>query len=380
MKLIHISDLHLGRTVNQVSLLADQEYLLMEQIAPLIKEKQADVLLISGDIFDTYNPSNESMDLYDRFLNKVHSYKTKIIAISGNHDSPIRIEHHQKLLMDSGYYVSASFTGSLMKVTLNDKFGPVNFYLLPYFTPEQARRFFPDETKVNTTYDEAVKLTIGKEQINLKERNVILSHQYVVGASRDPSDTKPLLRNDVSDAVGLDAYNDFDYVALGHIHKTLRLRNNTIVYPGSILPYCIGESNDRYVSYVELNEKNSLKSELIPIYPKRKLLTLKGSYDELIKYPTDKENYIEIVLTDDKTSPTLASDFTALFPYLLTIRREIKNFSSATDSSLPEYNPSASVFDSIQGFYKDKTGEELDEASSKIVQEILEECLKEEKE
>jgi exonuclease SbcD len=379
MRIIHISDLHLGRTMNQISLLDDQRYMLLDQVLPLIKSKNADVVLIAGDIFDTFNPTNEAMALYDDFLNAVHSLGTKIIAISGNHDSPMRVEHHQILLEDSGYYVSASFEKEMMKVTLKDEYGPVNFYLLPYFTPEIARRAFPLEDTTGISYDEAVKLAIKQSKINTKERNVIVSHQYVVGANRDPSDTKPLLKANTSDAIGLNAYSQFDYAALGHIHKNYSFRNGTVVYPGSLLPYAIGTSNDRFVSYVELKEKGKIITELLPIYPKRKLITLKGTYDELINSKPDKVNYIEIVLTDEKTSPTISWDFTRLFPNFLGMRREEISNSQKNQGGFSSYDSSKSAIDSICAFYKEKTNTDLDGKSLKLVKSILEECIKDKK-
>jgi exonuclease SbcD len=379
MRIIAVSDLHLGRTIRQVSLIEDQRFALMKSIVPLIKEKKADVLLIAGDIFDTYNPSNEAMALYDEFLNAVHALGTKIIAIGGNHDSPMRVEHHQKLLSDSGYYVSASYDGALKKVTLTDEYGPVNFYLMPYLTPADVKAVEKEKVSSGTDFDEAIRIALGREKIDSQERNVLLAHQAVMGATRDFSDIRPLLMMGANDYIRLDAFDAFDYVALGHIHKKIAFAGGRIAYPGALLPYEKGESNQRFVSYVELGKKGEMTQSYLPTPILRQLLTVRGTYDEILAKPSDHQNYVIVSLTDKTTSPTMFKDFERKFPKLLTIESEDSAEGKPASDPQGSFHPEKSPLESIDDFYRSKTGKEPDEEMKKLFAEILGECEKEEK-
>lgn len=376
MKIIAISDLHLGRTLNQTSLLEDQRYILFDQVLPIAKEKKADVLLLSGDIYDSINPSNDAMALYSQFLSAAHEAGFKVIAISGNHDSAVRLEQYSSLLKEADYYVYAKYDGTVRKVVLKDEYGPVNFYLLPYLTPELVAAYHRDEVSPSTSYDEAYGIALDKEKVDTSERNVLLTHQYVNGSQRDTSDIKPLLRQGQSDAVSMSHFKNFDYVALGHIHKTYGMRDNTVVYPGSIYPYAIDESNDRFVSYVELKEKDNIHQEFVPLHLKRKVLTIKGTFDEVMAHPSDKENYIFVCFTDEKTSPSLTYDLEMKFPLFLGSTRIGKAYSSTASSNASV--SSLSREEIIEQFYFEKTGEKMSEEERKIIAEVIAETEKEE--
>ena len=358
-------------------MLDDQRHILLNSILPILKENKVDVILISGDIFDNFNPSYEAIRLYDDFLTEVNKAKIKIIAISGNHDSSTRIQDHKELLKESGYYVSGFYEGKIDKVTLFDEFGPVNFYLLPFVTPQIVSRYYPKLMRISDDYNKAFKVIFNHEVIDEKERNVILSHQFVVGASRDPSDTKPLLGVGLSDAVSLNYFKIFDYAALGHIHKTMSFNDGHIVYPGSILPYAEGESNDRYISIVDLKNKGEFSQKFIKLSPLRKLLVIKGTYSEIMSGPDDKENFIVIVLTDSVSSPNLSSDFFSKFPNLLNIRRMVNQTDHNDLSNNDNYEPTKTPLDVIADFYTLRTGKKLTNDEIEIINEAMETALKE---
>lgn len=374
MKLIHISDLHLGRTLNQISLIDDQREMLMNRILPVVKEKKPDVLLIAGDIYDNYSPTYDAMNLLDDFMLQVHELGIKILIIGGNHDSGIRVDHHHELLEASGCYLYGGYNGKTVKVTLQDEYGPVNFYLLPYITPEIIR---PSHESVDskTSYDEAVGIAIDDMMIDKMERNVILSHQYVSGSERTMSDTKPLVGStSETDQIKASRYQDFDYVALGHIHKHYSLLDGHAVYPGSLLPYHYNEQNERYISYVELREKGNFYQEDIKVEIPHEIRIYRGTMDEILSRTDDKEHYVYVIFTDEKVSPTLGSELRRKFPLFLGSRRETTQ-KDEDDSSSFSVSIEKSPLETIMEFYtKANHNEEPSEKEIELIKEILGEC------
>lgn len=377
MKLIHISDLHLGRTLNQISLIDDQRVMLMNRILPVVKEKKPDVLLIAGDIYDNYSPTYDAMNLLDDFMLQVHELGIKILIIGGNHDSGIRVDHHHELLEASGCYLYGGYNGKTVKVTLQDEYGPVNFYLLPYITPEIIR---PSHESVDskTSYDEAVGIAIDDMMIDKMERNVILSHQYVSGSERTMSDTKPLVGStSETDQIKASRYQDFDYVALGHIHKHYSLLDGHAVYPGSLLPYHYNEQNERSISYVELKEKGNFYQEDIKVEIPHEIRIYRGTMDEILSQADDKEHYVYVIFTDEKVSPTLGSELRRKFPLFLGSRRETTQ-KDEDDSSSFSVSIEKSPLETIMEFYtKANHNEEPSEKEIELIKEILEECQSE---
>ena len=375
MKIIHISDLHIGKTIRQISLYEDQKYILLTEIMRVIDSKKPDVVLLSGDIFDTSIPSGESLVLYQDFLKELLNRNIKVLSISGNHDSPVRIDYLKELLSHSGYYVSGCYKGHVDHQTLRDEYGDVCFYLLPYLSPESIRPYFKD-VKMNTDrpYELAVSTALNAEDIDCSKRNVILSHQFVIGGKRDPSDTVVSFgKANISDQVSLSVYSKFDYVALGHIHKSMIFDNGRIVYPGAILPYHEDESNDRYVSYVELGEKGNIKQELIKINPKHKILKIRDEYASVLSKPDNKEDFVAITLTGEVNDPQASVKLSNKFDKLISIRRESMEFASSEQQS--KFSPAKEPIDTISEFYKTRTGHDIDEGEEKIVKDILKEIM-----
>ena len=218
MKLLHLSDLHLGKSLNEFSLIEDQRYIL-NSILKLITEKEIDAVLIAGDIFDKSVPSEEAVRLFDTFLTELAGLNRSVFIVSGNHDSDERLNYGSRLFMAKNIYINGKYDGKIPCYTLEDSFGPVNFFLMPYVKASRVSHFYPEEEI--RTYDQAFRVAINKCNLNKEERNVILTHQFVTGAS-DPE----LSGSEVSilnigniDKIGADAFDDFDYVAMGHIHS-----------------------------------------------------------------------------------------------------------------------------------------------------------------
>ncbi|MBO5313224.1 MAG: exonuclease SbcCD subunit D [Clostridia bacterium] len=300
MRFIHLSDLHLGKRVNEFSMLEDQEYIL-DRIFDIICAEKPDAVLICGDVYDKSVPSAEAVQLFDRFLTRLSSSTDcKILIISGNHDSAERLSFGASLMEREGVYISPVYNGEIKSVTLEDRWGEVCFYLMPFLKPSHVRRYFDGEIE---SYTEAVRTVVDSMEIKDDRRNVLLAHQLVTGAKRCESE-------DISvgglDNVDIEALERFDYVALGHLHSAQRCGSDKIRYCGTPLKYSFSEAKDeKSVTVADLYEKGRLEIREIPLVPMRDMVEIKGSYEELMErsfyggssYQTD---YTHITLTDEE--------------------------------------------------------------------------------
>jgi len=375
MKLFHLSDLHLGKILSGYSLIEDQEAMLFTQVLPLIDARKPEVLLLSGDLFDRQTPPLEALSLYDRFLDAVLSRGVKVLAISGNHDSSLRVSQHRHILEKGGYFVAGPYQGRIPQVVLEDEYGPVVFYLLSYFSPSRLMPYGLEGLTFDTSFDDAMGMILNREKVDESQRNVLLLHQAVAGASRDPSDTKPLLSSAASDYLSPSRLKAFDYVALGHIHKTYKVTDR-IVYPGALLPYHPEESNQRYLSYVELGRKGDYHQEFLPLTPKRKMRVLQGSIEELLSMPNDSENYVFVRITDESVQENLPSLLTRKYPFFLGAERvTAARVPQAENSS---FSPKRTMLETLEAFYRQKTGKDLSPEEKSYLTSLIREMEEEE--
>lgn len=289
MKLLHISDLHLGKRLREFSLIEDQEYILVK-ILNIIDDEKPDALLIAGDVYDKGIPPVAAVNLLDDFLTKLSQRKIPVFMISGNHDSCERMSFGSKLMENSGLYVSKSYNGNVVPFELKDEWGSVNIYMLPYIYP------------VEKSYTEAVSQAISQMKIDTSKRNVLVSHQFVSGSER--CDSEDLFIGGAED-VNVEVFDDFDYVALGHIHKPQKCGREFVRYSGTPLKYSFSEVNHKKgVTVIELKEKGNLNIKQVPLVPKRDLVVLKGKFEELIQKEFYKkqnlQNFYKIILTDEE--------------------------------------------------------------------------------
>lgn len=279
MKLFHLSDLHLGKRLNELPLLEDQKYIL-SQIIEMVRAEQPKAMLIAGDVYDRAQPPAEAVALFDEFITTLSAMGVHVLIISGNHDSAERIAYGGKLFSKSGIHVSPVYSGSIEPVELSDDFGPVRFYLLPYLHPVSVARLLPDRDI--TGFDDATAAVIDTMQINPSVRNVLLAHQFVVGGSVSDSE-RQIGTLDQVDASHFDA---FDYVALGHLHRPQNVarEDGTMRYCGTPLKYSLSEVQDeKSVTVVELNEKGSVTVRLLPLRAPHEMRKIVGTFDELYK-------------------------------------------------------------------------------------------------
>ena len=316
MKFAHISDLHLGKRVHQISMIEDQKYIL-DKIVELVVQEEVDGIFISGDVYDKVYPSAEAVALFDSFLVKLAKEDIKVFVISGNHDSPERIAFLGQLTQKAGVYLSPVYDGEVKKVSLEDEHGTLNVYLLPFIKPVHVRHFFPEETITN--YTDAMKVVINHMELNTEERNILLAHQFVTGAMR--SDSEEISVGGL-DNVEVTAFEAFDYVALGHIHGPQKMGSENVRYSGTPLKYSFSESQDKKsISIVELKEKENVEIKTIPLIPLRDMIKIKGTFMEVMNpmnFPTlDTNSYFHITLTDELDIPEAFRRLNEVYPNLM---------------------------------------------------------------
>lgn len=300
MKFIHLSDLHIGKRVNEFSMIEDQKYILLE-ILSIIEKEGADAVLISGDIYDKSQPSNEAVNLFDEFIFRLSKLNVKTYIISGNHDSAEKLSFAYRFIEKSNVFISPVYNGEIKKHTLFDEWGKVNIYMLPFIKPINVKLQFEDEEI--SSYTDAIKVAIKHMDVDENERNIILSHQFVTGAIRSDSEEISL---GGTDNVDVCAYDGFDYVALGHIHSPQKLVRDTVRYSGTPLKYSFSECrHNKSVTVVEMKEKGNVSITQIPLVPMRDMVEIKGKYDEVMaksfyeNLNADKD-YFHITLTNEE--------------------------------------------------------------------------------
>ena len=319
MKLIHLSDLHIGKRVNEISMIEDQEYILL-QILQIVDEEKADAVLIAGDVYDKSVPSAEAVTLFDDFLCRLAKRQIPVLIISGNHDSPERLAFGNRLLELGGIHISPVYDGSVRSVTLSDELGDVVFWLLPFIKPAHVKRFYPDAGI--ESYTDACRVAIEKMSVDVTKRNVLLTHQFVTGAATCESEE---ISVGGSDNVDASVFQDFDYVALGHIHGPQNIGSNRIRYCGTPLKYSLSEStHHKSVTVVRLGAKGELSLQLRPLIPRHDLRQIRGTFAEL----TDKtfyegtatDDYIHVALTDEEDVPEAIGKLRLIYPNLMHLR------------------------------------------------------------
>ena len=319
MKLIHLSDLHLGKRLIEVSMLEDQAYIL-KQIVAIAAEERPDAVLIAGDVYDRSNPPAEAMALFSDFVRDLSALGCAVLIVSGNHDSPERVAYMRGLLSASGVHISPVYDGHIEKVTLTDGHGPVDFHLMPFIQPEAVRPYFPQE-KLESA-DDAARLVLAGMEIDPGRRNVILSHQCILGSSFDEKEQRFV---GTLDNVNPAHYAAFDYVALGHIHRaqTVGRADGTMRYCGTPLKYSKKEANaDKTIDIVVLGEKGDVQVNSRKLTPLREMRLVRGLFDDLLRTgpaPGTEEDFYFVTLTDEDDPDHAAARLREVYKNLLAL-------------------------------------------------------------
>ncbi|MEY8296714.1 MAG: exonuclease SbcCD subunit D [Emergencia timonensis] len=319
MKFMHLSDLHLGKRVNEFSMIEDQQYIL-NQIAEIADREKPDGVLIAGDVYDKSVPPTEAVQLFDDFLVDLAEQGLPVFIISGNHDSAERVAFGSRLMISSGVYLSPVYDGSVKPVTLEDGYGKIDVYLLPFLKPAHVRRFFPDEEI--GSYTDAMRVAIEYLDLDLGRRNILITHQFVTGAVRSESEE---ISVGGADNVDASVFEAFDYVALGHLHRAQSVTRETIRYCGTPLKYSFSEADhEKSVTLVELGEKGQVSVETLPLVPLRDMHEIKGTYEEVtlkrFYEETDyQESYMHITLTDEEDIPDALGKLRAIYSNIMKL-------------------------------------------------------------
>ena len=318
MKLIHLSDLHIGKRVNEVSMIEEQAFVL-PQILSIIDEEKADAVLIAGDVYDKSVPSAEAVTLFDDFLVRLAKRNVPVLIISGNHDSPERLAFGNRLLELNRIHISSVYGGEDQSVTLSDEHGQVTFHLLPFVKPTHVKRFFPEETV--ESYTDACRVAVENMNLDPTSRHVLLTHQFVTGAATCESEELSVGGSDNVDASVFDA---FDYVALGHIHGPQNIGSDRIRYCGTPLKYSFSEADHRKsVTVVTLGQKGALKIGLRPLTARHDLRVLRGSFaqltDKAFYTATTADDYLHLVLTDEEDIPEAVGRLRVIYPNMMKL-------------------------------------------------------------
>ena len=318
MKLIHLSDLHIGKRVNEVSMIEDQEYILL-QILRIIDDEKPDAVLICGDVYDKTVPSAEAVTLFDDFLCRLAAREIPVLIISGNHDSPERLAFGKRLLERADIHISSVYDGKTESVTLSDGHGEVDFWLLPFVKPAHVKRFYPDEGI--ESYTDALRVAVEQMGLDTTKRNVLLTHQFVTGAATCESED---ISVGGSDNVDASVFEDFDYVALGHLHGAQNVGTSRIRYCGTPLKYSFSEADHhKSVTVVKLGAKGSLELELRPLLPRRDLRIIRGSFAEVTEKSfyegAATDDYLQIILTDEEDVPEALGRLRLIYPNIMKL-------------------------------------------------------------
>ena len=313
MKLIHLSDLHLGKRLREYSLMEDQAFIL-ETILRVVDDERPDGVIIAGDVYDKSVPSAEAVALFDRFLSDLADRGHPVFVISGNHDSAERISYGRSIMSRSGVYLSAVFDGSVEPVVLEDAYGPVHVYLLPFIKPANVRAAYPEEEIAS--YTDAVRAAVAHMNVDPAVRSVLVTHQFVTGAERSESETVSV---GGSDNVDVSVFEPFDYVALGHIHRPQNCDSPRVRYCGTPLKYSFSEAQDeKSVTVAELGLKGQLIVRTVPLIPLRDMVDIRGGYDEITlrsfyENTSWRTDYVRITLTDEEEIPNVGDKLRTIY-------------------------------------------------------------------
>lgn len=372
MRLIHLSDLHLGKRVNDFSMLEDQRYILLK-ILQIIDREQPDGVLIAGDIYDKSIPSADAVELLDEFLVGLSKRNLQIFIISGNHDSPERLAFGGRLMERSGVHLAPVYDGKITSIQLVDEYGPVNIYLLPFIKPAHIRRFFPE--KEVASYTDALSIAVSALELDDSLRNVLVTHQFVTGAAR--SDSEEFSVGGVDNVDG-SVFDRFDYVALGHLHGPQQVGRETMRYCGSPLKYSFSEAGQKKsLTVVELGAKGNVAVHTVPLAPMRDMIELRGSYEQLTyqKFYEGKgyqESYLHITLTDEDDIFDGMRKLQTIYPYLMKLDYDNRRTQADEWNGERENAQRKSPMELLDEFYEKQNGQPMGESQREFAKDLME--------
>ena len=373
---MHLSDLHIGKKVNEYSMLQDQIYILKE-ILRIIDNEKVETVIIAGDVYDRSLPPNEALELFDEFLYQLSSRNVNVFVISGNHDSPERISYGGRMMTENKIFLSPVYDGNVKPISLNDDYGEVNFYLLPFIRPADIRRYFPDENIEN--YTDAVKVAIDNMNVDFSERNILITHQFVTGA--ELSESEDIIVGGTDNVSG-EVFDGFDYVALGHIHREQTVGKDNIRYCGTPLKYSFSEAKHiKSVTILDFKDKENIEYSKIPLTPLRDMREIRGTYDELTlksSYEsTNTEDYLHITLTDEEDIPDAIGKLRSIYPNIMKLDYDNLRTRGSGIVDAIENIESKSPFELFADLFKQQNNQDMSEEQEEIMRNLIDKIWEE---
>ncbi len=410
MKFLHISDLHIGKRVNEFSMIEDQKYIL-RQIKKIALEKQVDAVMIAGDIYDKPVPSAEAVQLFDQFLTELADCGKKVFAVSGNHDSAERIAFGAQLMSSREVYVSPVYNGTVKCVTCQDAYGELCIWLLPFIRPAAVRHAWrnmaeeagmenvirnmqtdsetmmedvggtkqdltqEDDVETVETYQDALQYVVTHMPVDTSKRNILVAHQFVTGASRCESEE---ISVGGLDQIEAGVFDVFDYVALGHIHSPQYIGRETLRYCGTPLKYSFSEAEQqKSVVVMEIKEKGDVLIEKVPLKPLRDLRKIRGIYMELMSKDfyegTDTGDYLQITLTDEEDVPDGMAKLRTVYPNLMQLVYDNSRTRQSRQVEVTERVEQKSEMELFEEFYEIQNNQPMSEDQQNFIKNLLEE-------
>ena len=378
MRFLHLSDLHLGKRVNEFSMLEDQAYILKE-ILNIIDEQKVEAVLIAGDVYDKVIPSAEAVRLLDDFLTRLAARELPVFLISGNHDSAERVAFGSRLMSSRQIYLSPVFESDVEPITVSDRYGEINIYMLPFVKPSLVKRVYPEEEII--TYQDAVNAAVQHMQIDTDKRNILLAHQFVTGAAR--CDSEELSVGGLDD-VDASIFDGFDYVALGHLHGPQKIGKETVRYSGTPLKYSFSEANQKKAAViVDVEEKGKINIQQIPFLPKHDMREIRGTYMEVTALDFYKDmktdDYLHITLTDEEDIPDAIGKLRTIYPNIMKLSYDnLRTRAAVTVRGTAEVEEK-SPMELLKEFYELQNNQPMTDEQEEIARGMMEEIWEDER-
>ena len=378
MRFLHLSDLHLGKRVNEFSMLEDQAYILKE-ILNIIDEQKVEAVLIAGDVYDKVIPSAEAVRLLDDFLTRIAARELPVFLISGNHDSAERVAFGSRLMSSRQIYLSPVFESDVEPITISDRYGEINIYMLPFVKPSLVKRVYPEEEIL--TYQDAVNVAVQHMQIDTDKRNILLAHQFVTGAAR--CDSEELSVGGLDD-VDASIFDGFDYVALGHLHGPQKIGKETVRYSGTPLKYSFSEANQKKAAViVDVEEKGKINIQQIPLVPKHDMREIRGTYMEVTALDFYKDmktdDYLHITLIDEEDIPDAIGKLRTIYPNIMKLSYDnLRTRAAGTVRGTAEVEEK-SPMELLKEFYEMQNNQPMTDEQEEIARGMMEEIWEDER-
>jgi len=376
MKFFHLSDLHLGKRVNEFSMLEAQGDIL-QKIIVLAKEHKPDAVLIAGDVYDKSMPVVEAVQLLDRFLVWLNELGIAVFLISGNHDNAERVAFGAELFKNSNVHIVQSYNGKIKPVVLADEHGDINIWMLPYLRPSIVRKHFTDKDIV--TYSDALAAALGAAKLDTSARNVLIAHQFITGAITSESEEIFVGGSENVDGSLLD---DFDYIALGHLHRPQKVGRETVRYSGTPLKYSFSEADHtKSVTVIIMGGKGEIDIIELPLVPFREMREVRGTYNEVMNRnsyrDTNTDDYIRVVLTDEQEEPDARSKVQNVYPNLMRLEYDNKRTQASASFETVASTDKKKPTELFAELFEKQNGQEMSEEQSGYVENLFNEIWRE---